>query len=211
MRYKPKILVVGSFVKDLIISSHRFPDQGETVLGTDFKPLRAAREPIRRFRLPGSVQASPWWGKVGDDAFGKDLVESCVQNGIDCSRVMVDRLQPSSVGNVQLQVDENGKTQNRIIVVPGANMTITTEEISFCREEIGRYDMVLLQLEIPMQVNEAVVRYAHEQGVPVMLNSAPADTVSREMLAKLDYISRMNMKRQNSQELRFEEMEKTYI
>ena len=81
------------------------------------------------------------------------------------------------------------KTQNRIIVVPGANMTITTEEISFLQEEIGRYDMVLLQLEIPMQVNEAVVRYAHEQGVPVMLNSAPADTVSQEMLAKLDYIS----------------------
>lgn len=189
MRYKPKILVVGSFVKDLIISSHRFPDQGETVLGYGFQTAsggKGANQAIQAARLGASVTMV---GKVGDDAFGKDLVESCVQNGIDCSRVMVDRLQPSSVGNVQLQVDENGKTQNRIIVVPGANMTITTEEISFLQEEIGRYDMVLLQLEIPMQVNEAVVRYAHEQGVPVMLNSAPADTVSQEMLAKLDYIS----------------------
>ena len=68
---------------------------------------------------------------------------------------------------------EDGSTENRIIVVPGANMTITPEEIAFLETEIGQFDMVLLQLEIPMEINELVAEYASRKGVPVMLNTAP--------------------------------------
>lgn len=187
--YRPKILVVGSFVKDLIVSTHKFPDKGETVLGYGFQMAtggKGANQAIQAARLGAQVTMV---GKVGSDDFGKDLVNACLESGIDCSKVMVDLRQPSSVGNVQLLVDENGTTQNRIIVVPGANMSITPAEIQFLRTEIGQYDMVLLQLEIPMEINRMVVDYASQAGVPVMLNTAPSDAVSPEILSRLTYIS----------------------
>lgn len=187
--YRPKILVVGSFVKDLIVSTHKFPDKGETVLGYGFQMAtggKGANQAIQAARLGAQVTMV---GKVGSDDFGKDLVNACLESGIDCSKVMVDLRQPSSVGNVQLLVDENGTTQNRIIVVPGANMSITPAEIQFLRTEIEQYDMVLLQLEIPMEINRLVVEYASQAGVPVMLNTAPSDAVSPEILSRLTYIS----------------------
>lgn len=141
---RPRILVVGSFVKDLIVSASRFPERGETVLGTGFRMAtggKGANQAVEAARVGARVTMV---GKVGDDAFGRDLVGACEESGIDCSRVMVDPENPSSVGNVQLQVGEDGSTENRIIVVPGANMTITPEEIAFLETEIGQFDMVLL-------------------------------------------------------------------
>ena len=164
--------MVGSFVKDLIVSASRFPERGETVLGTGFRMAtggKGANQAVEAARVGARVTMV---GKVGDDAFGRDLVGACEESGIDCSGVMVDLENPSSVGNVQLQVGEDGSTENRIIVVPGANMTITPEEIAFLETEIGQFDMVLLQLEIPMEINELVAEYASRKGVPVMLNTS---------------------------------------
>ncbi|MEG1426370.1 MAG: ribokinase [Oscillospiraceae bacterium] len=186
---KPKILVVGSFVKDLIVSTDRFPEAGETVLGCGFETAsggKGANQAIQAARLGAEVTMI---GKVGDDAFGREMVESCKESGIDCSKVMIDPVNPSAVGNVQLEVDENGKTQNRIIVVSGANMAITREELYFLEKEIRNYDMVLLQLEIPMEVNEFVVDCAYRNGVSVMLNSAPSAPIGEATMRKLTYIS----------------------
>ncbi len=189
MKYRPKILVVGSFVMDLIVSTHRFPEQGETVLGDGFQTAaggKGANQAIQAARLNAETSMV---GRVGNDAFGKELIHSCEKNGVECSHVVIDREKPSSVGNVQLRVDEDGKTQNRIIVVPGANMAITPEDIRFLQTEIDRYDMVLLQLEIPMEINELAAEYACAKGVPVMLNSAPSDRISRQLLSRLTFIS----------------------
>jgi ribokinase len=186
---RPKILVVGSFVKDLIVSANRFPEAGETVLGCGFQTAsggKGANQAIQAARLGAHVTMV---GKVGDDVFGKEMIKSCVESGIDCSRVMIDKEAPSAVGNVQLQIDNNGATQNRIIVVSGANMAITKEELNFLETEIKNYDMVLLQLEIPMDVNEFVVECAYRIGVPVMLNPAPSAFINDSIMSKLTYIS----------------------
>lgn len=189
MKRKPKILVVGSFVKDLIVSTDRFPDKGETVLGKTFHTAsggKGANQAVQAARMGAGVTIV---GKVGDDVYGKEMIDSCAQCGIDCRNVMIDYQTPSSIGNVQLQVGDEGKTQNRIIVVPGANMQIREEEIQFLEETIGEYDMVLLQMEIPMEINEQVAGYAYQKNVPVMLNSAPSGPISPEMLQRLSYIS----------------------
>lgn len=186
---RPKILVVGSFVKDLTVSTNRFPEVGETVLGCGFQTAsggKGANQAIQAARFGAHVTMV---GKVGDDIYGKEMIESCVESGIDCRNVMIDKDTPSAIGNVQLQIDEDGKTQNRIIVVSGANMTITSEELSFLETEIKNYDMVLLQLEIPMKVNEFVVECAYRNGVPVMLNPAPSAPISDSIMSKLTYIS----------------------
>ncbi len=88
-----------------------------------------------------------------------------------------------------LEEAEGKDTKNRIIVVQGTSMTIKPEEIEFLKEDIKNYDMVILQLEISMEINELVAKYAYDAGVPVMLNSAPSAPLSDELLSHLTYIS----------------------
>lgn len=188
MQKKPKILVVGSFVMDLIVSTEKFPNAGETVLGKGFQTApggKGANQAVQAARLGADVTMV---GKVGNDDFGKRLMESCKESDIHTDYVAVDPEVSSAVGNVQLEVTEK-ETRNRIIVVPGANMTITPEDVLFLKDAIGEYDMVILQLEIPMAINELVAKYAFEKGVPVMLNSAPSAPLSPELLSYLTYIS----------------------
>lgn len=188
MQKKPKILVVGSFVMDLIVSTEKFPNAGETVLGKSFRTApggKGANQAVQAARLGADVTMV---GKVGDDDFGKSLIGSAREAGIHTEHVAVSPEASSSVGNVQLEV-RGGETRNRILVVPGANMTITPKDVAFLKDTIGEYDMAVLQLEIPMEINELVARYAQDQGVPVMLNSAPSASLSEELLKCLTYIS----------------------
>lgn len=186
---RPKILVVGSFIKDLIVSSSRFPDAGETVIGSGFQTAsggKGANQAIQAARLGADVTMV---GKVGDDTYGREMIQSCQESGVNTEHILVDEVAPSGIGNVQLEVQADGSTQNRIIIVPGANMTNTVEELKFLETEIANFDTVVLQLEIPMEINEYVVKLAHENSVPVMLNPAPFDDLSEEMLSKLTYFS----------------------
>ena len=148
---KPRLLVVGSFVMDLIVSTPRFPQSGETVLGTGYRTApggKGANQAVQAARLGAEVTMV---GKVGQDAFGDALIESARAAGVDVRHVARSQALPSAVGNVQLETAD-GQSANRIIVVPGANMDITPEEVSFLQEEISRYDMLLLQQEIPMEI-----------------------------------------------------------
>ena len=143
MNKQPKILVVGSFVMDLIVSTNRFPQSGETVLGNSYQTApggKGANQAVQAARLGADVTMV---GKVGQDAFGDALIESARASGVNVSYVLRSDSTPSAVGNVQLETGE-GKSANRIIVVSGANMTITPEDIAFLEAEIAQYDMVLL-------------------------------------------------------------------
>lgn len=186
---KPKILVVGSFVMDLIVSTKVFPGSGETVLGKRFQTApggKGANQAVQAARLGADVTMV---GKVGDDGFGRELTASAQAAGIDVSHVAVSQEEASAVGNILLEVDEGQKSRNRIIVVPGANMALCRDDVAFLQDSISRFDMVLLQLEIPMEINELVARLAYEKGVPVMLNSAPYTPVSGDLLSNISYIS----------------------
>lgn len=185
---KPKILVVGSFVMDMIVSTGRFPNAGETVLGLDYQTApggKGANQAVQAARLGAEVTMV---GKVGCDAFGDALIESARASGVDVSHVFRAERAPSAIGNVQLEVGD-GKSMNRIIVVSGANMAITPEDVAFLEEDIAQYDMVLLQLEIPMEINTIVAGYAAKKGVPVMMNCAPIAAMPDALLKNLTYIS----------------------
>lgn len=188
MPQKPKILVVGSFVMDLIVKAGRFPNAGETVLGFEYQMApggKGANQAAQAARIGADVTMV---GRVGDDDFGRKLIRSCREAGVHTDFVGVDRGACSAVGNVQLEVG-NGTTRNRIIVVPGANMTIRPEHVAFLKDTIGQYDMVILQLEIPMQIDEIIAGYAYEKHIPVMLNPAPSARLSTGLLSHLTYIS----------------------
>ncbi len=185
---QPRLLVIGSLVMDLIVCAERFVNAGETILGTDYHTAsggKGANQAAQAALLGADVAMA---GKVGDDAFGREMLSSLNRAGVDTSRVRVTHEAPSGVGNIQIQ-SVMGKTQTRLVVVPGANMTFTQDDIAPLEREICRYDMVILQLEIPMAVNELVAAWAARDGVPVMLNPAPAAALDAAFLSHLSWLA----------------------
>lgn len=185
---KPKILVVGSLVMDLIVSTPRFPQQGETVLGTDYTTAsggKGANQAVQAARLGAQVDMV---GRVGNDAMGQEMLDSLTASGVNTSHILTTQGTPSAIGNVQLEV-KGGKTNNRIIVVSGANMKITYEDIAFLESEISQYDMVIMQHEIPLEINQRVLQYAHHKGVKTMLNPAPSAPIRKEILPYITYLA----------------------
>ena len=188
MQRRPRIFVVGSFVMDVIATTERIPPSGQTVYGKEFHMApggKGANQALQCARLGADVTMM---GCVGDDLFGEMLLETPRAAGVDISRVIVHKGVTSGVGHVTLEVTEH-TAQNRIVVIPGANQTLTVDEVAWVKDEIGTYDMVLLQLEIPLEVNRAVARWAKEAGVPVMLNPAPATDLDDELLRYVTYLT----------------------
>ncbi len=185
---RPHILVVGSLVMDLIVTTNRFCHAGETVIGTGFTTApggKGANQAVQAARLGADVTMV---GKVGADDFGKRLIESVRESGVNTDHIRITDTAPTAVGNVQIQTNEHG-TENRIIVVPGANMAIAPSDVAFLQTEIVQYDMVILQNEIPMEINRLVSQYAKDAGVPVILNPAPSAVIPTELISCLTYIS----------------------
>lgn len=111
---KPKILVVGSFVMDLIVSTPRFPNAGETVLGSNFTTApggKGANQAVQAARLGADVTML---GKVGEDDFGRQMIQSIMAAGVSAQHVLQTKEVSSAIGNVQLEVKEHS-SQNRII------------------------------------------------------------------------------------------------
>ena len=151
MHRKPRILVVGSFVMDVIATTERIPNSAQTVYGKSFHMVpggKGANQAVQCARLGADVTMM---GCVGDDLFGITLREPPYEAGINLDHVVVRQGMTSGVGHVTLEVTEHS-AQNRIIVIPGANQTLTVDEVLWIRDEIHTYDMVLLQLEVPLEV-----------------------------------------------------------
>ncbi|MHB8062868.1 MAG: ribokinase [Ruminiclostridium sp.] len=186
----PKILVVGSLVMDLIYSTSRVPGEGQTVNdGLAFTSApggKGANQAVQAARLGVNVTMV---GKLGKDMFGDGLLKAIQEAGINTDHILRDETCSSAVSNIILEVVPGKKTKNRIIVVPGSNMKITVDDVEFLKEQISDYDLVIMQLEIPLEVNRRVLEYAYAKEVPVMLNSAPYEFLDDDFLAKLTYIS----------------------
>ncbi len=186
---KPKILVVGSFVMDQIATTEIFPREGQTVLGGTFSKApggKGANQAVQMARLGAEVTMV---GKLGHDSNGEEMIRTCKEAGICTDYVLYDDKLPSGCSVIILEEAPGKQTVNRIIVLSGSNMSITPEDVAFLKEKIAEYDLVVLQLEIPMEINELVAEYAYAKGVPVMLNSAPSAPLSDSLLSHLTYIS----------------------
>ena len=188
MLKRPKILVAGSFNMDLTASCTRAPESGETVIGKKFRTAPGGKgfnQAVQCARLGADVTMV---GKVGADDFGKALLEAAKGEGIDISHVLVDPDEATGIAIITLEETEEG-TQNRIVVCPGANFTISMQEIGWLRESVRDYDMVIMQFELPMEIVEAIAEWAHEAGVSVMVNPAPAAPISDRLLNALTFLS----------------------
>ena len=185
---RPKILIAGSFNMDLTASCTRAPQAGETVIGKKFRTAPGGKgfnQAVQCARLGADVTMV---GKVGEDDFGRALLDAAKGEGIDISHVLADPDEATGIAIITLEETDEG-TQNRIVVCPGANFTISAQEIGWLREAVGNYDMVIMQFELPMEIVETIAEWAHEAGVPVMVNPAPAAPMSDRLLSAVTYLS----------------------
>ncbi len=180
---EPKILVVGSINIDFIIETDTFPKEGETVSGCGFKKAAGGKGANQAVQLARLGANTAMVGALGGDADGREMRELLVSEGLDVCRIAEKSDLPTGCAVIVLH-----GTQNRIIVYSGANGGLVKADVEFLKEEISKYDMVVLQLEIPMEINEIVARYAYENGVPVFLNTAPYAPLPSTIMPYLTYV-----------------------
>ena len=189
MNKSPRILVVGSLNMDLIAETDRFPVPGQTLMGNRFSMApggKGANQAVQMARLGCDVTML---GKLGVDQNGQALLQVCKDAGLNTEYMIFDHDDATGCAVIVIEKEPDGTSQNRILVIPGANMAIAVEEVAFLEDTIAGYDMVVLQNEIPMAINTLVAAYAHARGVPVMLNPAPAAELPDELLPHITYLS----------------------
>jgi len=182
---KGKIVVIGSSNTDMVIHSEQLPKGGETVLGGQFMMNpggKGANQAVAASRLGGEVT---FVARVGNDVFGTEAIKGLKKQGINTDFVATDKEYPSGVALIM--VDDQG--ENCISVALGANSTIHISDIDKVAELIEQASFVLVQLEIPMEVVYHSVKLASGCGTKVVLNPAPAQRLSDDLLSSLYMIT----------------------
>lgn len=180
---KHKILVIGSINYDLVVFAPRHPVPGETILGSRFHTFpggKGANQAVAAARLGGDVQMI---GNIGLDGFGEELLENLRINQVDTT--LIHRVHDST-GTALITVDANG--QNSIIVVPGANATLTRQNMDVLKDTIQSAKVLVLQLEIPLDVVIHAVDIAYASGITILFNPAPATQIPIETLRKVTFL-----------------------
>ncbi|OLP66728.1 Ribokinase [Bacillus pumilus] len=179
-----QIVVIGSCSMDLVVTSNKRPNAGETVLGESFKTVpggKGANQAVASARLGADVYMI---GRVGDDPYGQEILHNLQTQGVRTTYMKPVTEMASGTAHIILAEGDNS-----IVVVKGANDEVSphfVEDALLSIEDIG---MVLIQQEIPEDTVEAVCAICHEKGIPVILNPAPARKVKQHILKQAAYIT----------------------
>jgi ribokinase len=195
-----KITVIGSINMDLVTSTTQIPKVGETVLGQSFHSIpggKGANQAVAAARLGGDVTMI---GAVGDDSFGRTLVDHLTHQGINTKNIIEVKDVSSGIASIILSAADNS-----IIVVPGANNSITPEIIEKHEDIIRASSILLLQLEIPLESVIRAIELAKKHGVLTILNPAPIQKLPKNLLEMVDFVT----PNEHEQELLFASVEGT--
>ncbi len=184
MDKKTTVCIVGSINMDLTVTTDKMPMQGETVLGNDFATYpggKGANQAVAAARLGANVNMI---GAVGQDPFGTELLEHLRKEGMNITGIKTDADAPTGIANIILSENDN-----RIIVAPGANNHTDAALVDEHRQLIRESDVVLLQLEIPMETVVHTMKVAREFDVPVVVNPAPYQELPDAVLGNAAYFT----------------------
>ena len=181
---RPRIAVVGSFMMDLVVQCNRLPLEGQTIVGQDFNTFvggKGSNQAIAAARLGANVSMI---GRVGTDNFGDELLKNLSAEGVDSQFVVKDT--EMGTGVAMITVDANG--DNTIVAVPKANMSLNPDNIDQAESAIAVADILLLQLEVSLLAVQRAAEIAKANGVPVLLNPAPARRIPMELMSLVDIL-----------------------
>jgi ribokinase len=177
-----EVFVLGSINQDFVLKVDRRPQPGETVTNAELSTHnggKGANQAAAAALLGASVT---FLGRVGDDEFGEPLVQALGEKGIDTS--LVERASDASTGAAFITVTPDG--ENAITVAPGANRSLTPQEVDAASGAIGNARVLVAQMEIPVETVLRAVGVASERGTRALVNLAPTFEVPRELLERLD-------------------------
>ena len=182
---KPKVVVVGSFMMDLVIKAERRPQKGETLIGQQFGMFGGGKgnnQAIAAVRLGGDVTMV---GRLGMDSFGDKLMDALVEEGVEIRFIVRDAEVGTGVGSPVIDADGD----NSIIIVPRANMRLSAADVDRAASAISDSDVLLLQLEVPIAASQRAAEIAKSSGTKVILNPAPARDLPDSFLAQVDILT----------------------
>ena len=180
----PKVVVVGSFNMDLVIKTERRPQKGETLVGEEFGMFiggKGANQAIAASRLGAEVTMI---GRLGRDLFGDSFLAEFGKENIDTSFVIRDAEVGTGIASPVIDADGD----NSIIIVPRANMRLDVEDVERASNRIVDSDVLLLQLEVPINSSQRAAEIARANGVTVILNPAPAYELPDSFLGLIDIL-----------------------
>lgn len=165
-----EIAVIGSNMVDLITYTNTLPKAGETLEAPDFAlgcGGKGANQAVAAAKLGAAVVMV---SKVGEDLFAENTVKNLRQFGVNTDHITVAK--GTSSGVAPIFVDD--QSQNRILIIKGANAHLTPADIDAAAEALKRCRLMVLQLEIPLPTVYHAIDFARQHGIQVILNPAPA-------------------------------------
>lgn len=179
----PKIIVVGSASLDLILHTDKLPEPSETVMATSSESFfggKGANQAVATARLGASVYLISC---VGMDPLGQQIMRNLVSENVNVG--FIAECEHQSTGTAYVTVTDR---ESSVVVVPAANLSLKTSHIDEASKYFQSVDMVLLQLEIPMEVVEYTVRKAKSFGKPVGIYASPGRALREEIIEQVDFI-----------------------
>jgi len=180
------VIVVGSSNTDLDFETPKFPAEGETVIGGDFEVIsggKGANQAVAAARAGADVL---FLTKVGDDEFGSNAIAVYNKEGINTS--FIEKQKGVASGTAMIMVNQNSG-ENAIIVAPGANNHLNEQNIDEITDQITATTTVLCQLEVPLNAVDYLLTQAKRKKALTILNPAPYQEISLELLKKVDIIT----------------------
>lgn len=178
------ICVIGSLNMDLVVNVDTMPKPGQTIIGSNFKEVpggKGANQAVAMARLNGNVSMI---GKGGEDGFGQTLINSLKNDKVDTTYIQTSK---GATGVALITVDKNA--QNSIVVSPGANFEVKEDDIDNNIEAIKNSDIVVLQLETPLNTIKYALNKAKELNKYTILNPAPAVKLDDEIIKNVDLLT----------------------
>ncbi|GAA0316670.1 ribokinase [Bacillus carboniphilus] len=179
-----RIAVVGSINMDYFIESSVLPKVGETVLGENFflsMGGKGANQAVSAARLGGKVSL---FGSLGDDENSEIIAKKLEKENINLANLQYVKESPTGAAFIELC-----QSENRIIVVPGANNDTDVNYVKNIAQELYKHDVIVFQLETPLSMLEYLVPLLYEQGKTIIVNPAPAQLLKPELIEKITYLT----------------------
>ena len=179
-----QVVVVGSLNMDLVVKAPRIPVPGETIQGENIRTFpggKGANQAVAAARLGARVTMV---GRVGNDAFGPGLIDNLSAAGVGTSHVLIT--DDTTTGTAIIVVGETG--ENMIVISPGANVKVSREDVKQSEDLLHQADLLLLQLEVPLETVEYAAYVASLHQTRVILNPAPAQKLPPGLISRVDYL-----------------------
>ena len=181
------VVVIGSLSQDLVVKAPRLPARGETIRGTEFGMFVGGKGNNQALAAARAGSHVAMVGRVGNDQFGTVIIDSLNKTGVDSSHVHRDQ----SVGSGIAIIIVGGDGDNSIVIAQQSNLKLSSADVENAASLVEQADIVLLQMEVPMETNIAAARLARSKGVMVAFNPAPAPEDGKlpaQLLQNLDVI-----------------------